>query len=95
LNQTESTLGQIKSDDALAHLRLKFESAHVLGLNPGQNVDQESTFAAQLPGRRGHTPLLLTSPSSRLLTHQGCGRQQALACETPATRIDLLKGVSI
>jgi hypothetical protein len=27
--------------------------------------------------------------------HQGCGRRQALACETPATRIDLLKGVSI
>jgi hypothetical protein len=90
LNQTESTLGQIKSADALPHLRLKFESAHVLGLNPGQNVDQEATFAARLPVRHGQAPLLLTSPASRLWSLAG-----PRLCETLATHIDLHKGVSI
>jgi hypothetical protein len=81
LNQTKSTLGQIKSADALPHLRLKLESAH---------VGQEATFAAQLPGRRGHAPPLIMFPASRTRSPT-CPR----LCETPATRIDLLKGVSI
>jgi hypothetical protein len=67
----ESTLGQIKSADALPHLCLKFESAHILRLNPGQNVDQEATFVARLPGQRGQAPPLLTSPASRLWSPAG------------------------